>query len=261
MDEILVPSYTFRATLEAVHHVGARPVLYDLDGRFEHLITKKTAGIIPAHLEGFVREDMEEVADFTRRSGLTLIEDSCQAIGASPLHGVSAAYSFYPAKILGCLGDGGAVATNDPQMYEYLRKLRNHFKDDWRAGYGYNSRLDNIQAAVLNVKLKHLPSYLFRRKAIALKYDKGLVGVGLPPVRDIYQDYVITLPNPETRDRIHGYLADNGIQTMKNEYPFPIEKGLMAEAYEMCSLRIPCTPEHTDEEIEYVIETINSYAT
>lgn len=259
MDEVLVPSYTFRATLEAVHHVGAKPVLYDLDGRFEHLITKRTAAIIPAHLEGAVRQDMPQIAEFARRNGLTLIEDSCQAVGAAPLMGISAAYSFYPAKILGCLGDGGAIATNDPNLYLYLKQMRNHFKDNWREGFGFNSRLDNIQAAVLNVKLKYLPQYLYKRKRIATRYDKELVIGGLPLPRDVYQDYVITLPDHVERDNLYTYLADKGIQTMKNEYPFPIEKGPMAEAYEMSSLRIPCTPEHEDWEIDAVVEAINSY--
>lgn len=259
MDEVLVPSYTFRATAEAVHHVGAKPVAYDLDGRYEYMITKKTAGIIPAHLEGLVREDMPQMSDFCRNNGLALIEDSCQALGASQLHGQMAIYSFYPAKILGCFGDGGAIATNNPALAEHLKEMRNHYKGNWSAGYGYNSRLDNLQAAVLRIKLKNLPQALFRRKMIAKRYDKELIGVGLPPERMVYQDYVIVHPEA---DKMVKHLERYGVQAMKNEYPFPGEltKGPMATAYEANSLRIPCTPEHTDEEITQVIEAVNSYA-
>ena len=258
LDEVLVPSYTFRATAEAVHHVGARPILYDLDGRYEHLVTKHTAAIIPAHLEGLVREDMREMSDFCYKNGLTLIEDSCQALGAAPLHGQMAVYSFYPAKILGCFGDGGAIATNDDFLAEHLREIRNHYKGNWGAGFGFNSRLDNLQAAVLRIKLKYLPGALFRRKQIAMRYDKELTGFGLPQERLVYQDYVLIHPEA---GRIVPFLEGKGVQALKNEYPFPFElaKGPLATRYEMQSFRIPCTPEHTDEEIDRVIEVLNNY--
>lgn len=257
-DEVLVPSYTFRATVEAVHHVGAKPVLYDLDGDYEHLLTKKTAAIIPCHLEGQVWDDMKALTEFAKKHGFIVIEDAAQAIGTS-VQGSTACYSFYPAKILGCFGDGGAIATNSKSLAEHLRKMRNHYKGDWGAGYGYNSRLDNLQAALLNVKLKYLPENLARRRKIARRYDKELVGVGKPVEREIYQDYVITTPK---RDDLHRFLEEKGIETMKNEYPFPsdLTKGAMTRSYEAYSLRIPCTPEHTDEEIGRVIEAINSYA-
>lgn len=257
MDQVLVPSYTFRATLEAVHHAGARPVLYDLDEDPTTLVGHRTAAIILAHLEGRVQEDTERIAEFCRKHGITLIEDTCQAIGAAPLQGVLAAYSFYPAKILGCFGDGGAIATNDLELAKHLRKMRNHYKDDWATGYGYNSRLDNLQAAVLNIKLKYLPHALKRRKEIAERYDGELLNVGLPTVRQVYQDYVIITPEPK---KMRDHLAGQGVQSLENTYPFPGgNKGQNAMRYEAQTLRIPCTPEHTDEEIGHVIDAINSY--
>lgn len=258
LDEVLCPSYTFRATIEAIHHVGAKPVLYDLDGRFEHLVTKRTAAILPAHLEGAVRDDMQYVTNFCQGNGLVLIEDSCQAIGASPLFGTTACYSFYPAKILGCFGDGGAIATDNTHLAAHLLKMRNHYKGDWKAGYGYNSRLDNVQAAILNVKLRYLNDDLKRRKQIATMYDNNLFGVGIPEVREVYQDYIIVFPNVLG---LHEHLEKNGVETAFNHYPFPgdLEKGSLAKGYEYNSLRIPCSPEHTDEEIHYVIEKINEY--
>ncbi|MEQ1846343.1 MAG: DegT/DnrJ/EryC1/StrS family aminotransferase, partial [Nitrospira sp.] len=198
-----------------------------------------------------------ETLDWVPDDDITMVEDACQAIGAKPLTGIAACYSFYPAKILGCYGDGGAIATNDESLYEELKIMRNHYKGDWKP-YGYNSRLDNLQAAVLNVKLKYLPADLLRRKQIALMYDRDLIGVGLPKVRDVYQDYIISY---EDRDGLKNWLTSQGIETMENGYPFPagLYKGKRAEKYESESLRIPCNPDLTDEEVNYVIEKINEY--
>ena len=257
-DDVLVPSYTFRATVEAIHHAGARPILYDMGGDYKNRVTKRTVAIIPAHLEGVIWDDMGELATWATERGLTIIEDSAQAIGASPLVGSMACYSFYPAKILGCYGDGGAIATNNLHLASHLRQLRNHYKDNWGAGYGYNSRLDNLQAAVLNVKLRYLPSHIARRKEIAQKYDQYLVGVGLPEEREVYQDYIIF--HPETH-QLQLYLKEHGIDSMRNFYPFPddLQKGPNATSYESQTLRIPCNPDLTDEEVDYVIEVINAY--
>lgn len=258
MDEVLVPSYTFRATIEAVHHAGATPILYDLNEDPRPLVTHRTAAIILAHLEGAVQDDVGEIADFCKDRGITLIEDSCQAIGAGPLHGKLAAYSFYPAKILGCFGDGGAIALNNEVLAARLRQMRNHYKGNWGEDFGFNSRLDNLQAAVLNVKLKYLPEAIKRRKQIAERYDRELMDVGLPLPRDVYQDYVIVTPEPK---KLIAHLEERDIQAMENTYPFPdcIQKGLTAWEYESKSVRIPCTPEHTDEEIGRIIEAINNY--
>lgn len=249
-DEVITTSHTFRATVEAIHLVGAKPVLADLGEDWRDYLTENTKVIVPAHIAG-------EVMDWKAPPGILMIEDACQAVGAAEVKGETACYSFYPAKILGCYGDGGAIATNDKDLYEKLKIMRNHFKGDW-GPYGYNSRLDNIQAAVLNVKLKYLPQAIKRRKEIAEMYDKGLatLPVGRPVAREVYQDYIITTND---RDQLYNHLASKGIETMKNEYPFPAElhKGPIAELYERRSLRLPCNPDMTDEDVQYVIDSIN----
>lgn len=255
-DNVLAPSYTFRATVEAIHHAGANLILYDYNSPIS---LDKADCFIPAHIAGEVNEWAKKAMALANQFGIPVIEDACQAIGAAPVMGVTACYSFYPAKILGCYGDGGAIATNDKKIYEHLKVMRNHYKGDW-GPVGYNSRLDNLQAAVLRVKLQHLPKDIFRRKMIALKYDKELKNVGKPEPRSVYQDYIITYPN---RDRLKLFLEMRGVESMENGYPFPngLEKGPLCQAYENTSLRIPCNPELTDEEVDYVIKTINEYTT
>jgi dTDP-4-amino-4,6-dideoxygalactose transaminase len=252
-DEVIAPSYSFRATVEAIHHVGAKPVLVDLGEDWQKYITPHTKAVIPAHIAG-------EVLDWEPVEGITMIEDACQAVGAAPVKGLTACYSFYPAKILGCYGDGGAIATNDKQIYDHLKIMRNHYKGDW-GPYGYNSRLDNLQAAVLNIKLKYLPEAIKRRKEIAVKYDEGLatLAIGRPVTRETYQDYIIVLETPEDVENLSRHLSLKGIETMRNGYPYPGEltKGPKTERYEACSLRLPCHPDLTDEQVQYVIDAIN----
>lgn len=248
-DEVITCSYTFRATIEAILHVGAVPILADTDEDWRKYKTAKTKLIIPAHLEGKVINWIPDV-------DVDMIEDSCQAIGAKPLTGKTAAYSFYPAKILGCLGDGGGIATNDKDIADMLYRLRNHDKDGWTL-VAYNSRLDNIQASFLTVKLHYLPQILTRRLEIANIYNSDL-SIPTPPSRSIYQDYIIEVSD---RDALAIYLEDNGIQTMKNGYPFPqgVEKKTMARLYEEHSLRLPCNETLTDEQVGYVVEKINKF--
>lgn len=250
---VLCPSYTFRATIEAVVHAGGTPVLYDLDG--EVTIDESVRFAIVAHIAG-------EVKPFSLPSHMILIEDAAQAVGAAPVTGLTACYSFYPAKILGCYGDGGAIATNDKALYEKLKIMRNHFKGDW-GPVGYNSRLDNLQAAVLNVKIHHLPKAIQRRKEIAAYYDEQLADcpVVLPTVRAVYQDYILECMDMAARDGLFEFLAGAGIETLKNGYPFPdiTPKLPMAQAYEDRTLRIPCNPDLTDEEISFVATKINDY--
>lgn len=250
--EVLCPSYTFRATVEAVHHVGATPVLYDLDGETKHLRTNKTRAVVPAHIAGEIRYPKDV-------GGLLMVEDSCQAIGAQAVVGDTSCYSFYPAKILGCYGDGGAIAVNDGGLYEELLVMRNHYKGRWDK-YGFNSRLDNLQASVLNVKLQYLPDYIRRRKEIADEYGRRLRGVGLDTERGVYQDYIITTPSPAA---LQSFLAERGVETMLNGYPFPAQltKGPMTNIYESTSLRLPCYPELENEQLDYVITQINDFTT
>lgn len=251
-DEVITTSHSFRATVEAIHHVGATPVIADLNEDWRPYRTEKTKAIIPTHIAG-------DVLPWSPDPGIIMIEDACQAVGAAPVTGLTACYSFYPAKILGCYGDGGAIATNDEALYEKLKIMRNHFKGDW-GPYGYNSRLDNLQAAVLNIKMKYLSEDIARRKEIAEKYDRGLehLPVGRPVERKVYQDYIITV---DDRDALHNFLSNFGVETLKNEYPYPadLQKGPKATEYEANSLRLPCNPDITDEQVHLVIEKINEF--
>lgn len=253
--KVLVPSYTFRATIEAVVHAGATPVLYDLDGP---TFSSDIQAWIPAHIAGEVMFNFAAKVKEAEAQGITVVEDACQAITAYPVCGIAAAYSFYPAKLLGCYGDGGGIATNDAGLYEKLKIMRNHFKGDW-GPVGYNSRLDNLQAAVLNVKIKYLHKEIRRRKQIAEMYDAELKNVGKPEVRGVYQDYIITHPN---RDELYQALAVRGVETMLNGYPFPeiTPKLPKAKAYEESSLRIPIYGDLNDHEVHYVINKINEVA-
>lgn len=253
-DRVACPSYTFRATAEAIHHARGIPVLYDIG---EIAYPHDVHAIVVAHIAGNLQPRYEETIVLAQKAGVPVIEDSAQAIGAAPLKGLAATYSFYPAKILGCYGDGGAIATNDDELAKTLMKMRNHYKDDW-SGYGYNSRLDNLQAAVLNIKLKYLPEWIIRRKQIATMYDQGLKTVHPDTKREIYQDYIIAL---DRRDELFEFLKEKGIETMKNGYPFPsdLHKGFLTQQYEARSLRLPCNPDLTDQEVQYVIDSINEF--
>lgn len=261
-DEVIVPSHTFVATAQVVTQLGATPVLVDLGGTFT--VTERTKAIIVAHIAGDIATDMRPLIKLATRWGIPVIEDACQALGAEQ-HGIKAGawgdigcFSFYPAKILGGFGDGGALVTDDKATYDHVRELRHHYKYT-NKGWGINSRLDNIQAAVLSVKLKRLPEMLKRREQIAKMYLKELDGVvGLPVNREgrVWQDFVIKMPREWMRDRLHDMLKKQGIETMKNDYPFPIPKGPESLMYERCTLRIPCNDVLTDKEIKYVIQKI-----
>lgn len=255
-DVVLCPSYTFRATPDSILRTGAEVILYDLNER-PHITSQITAWV-PAHIAGEVPDWMEKAIEEAQIKGILVIEDAAQAIGAAPVRGNTACYSFYPAKILGCYGDGGAVATNDEEVYNYLKRARNHFKGE-TGPVGLNSRLDNLQAAVLNVKLKYLPAFIKRRKEIAELYDLHLEGiVELPVKRHVYQDYIIA---GERIEELFNHLKWNGVETMKNGYPFAecLEKGPKTQEYEARSLRLPCNPDLLNEEVIFVIQCITDF--
>ena len=257
-DLVQVPSHTFVATAQVVNQIGAEVKLYDMDNPLEldtgkyFQICNNAKAIIYAHIAGEIFN-----ADHAKPNhNIPIIEDACQALGAlkNPTSKAQC-WSFYPAKTLGCFGDGGALTTNDEHIYNYVKEARNHFKSTY-SDWGINSRLDNIQAAILNVKLKYLDEDIAKRKQIAQRYDAELKNIGLPTVRDVYQDYIITT---DKRDELYDYLKEKGIETMKNEYPMPIGKLPKAAEYESKSLRLPCNPEMTVEEVNYVIESINNW--
>jgi len=245
-DEVIVPANTYIASWLAVSYVGARPVpvepipgIWNLDpDRIEAAITPRTKAIMPVHLHG-QPADLAPILEIARKHGLRVVEDAAQAHGASYRgrriggHGDIVSWSFYPGKNLGCLGDGGAVTTDDPVLADRVRVLRNYGS---RVKYqnevkGHNSRLDEIQAAVLRVKLKHLDDWNQRRAALAARYAAGLAGlagIGLPRVASgcspVWHVFVVDL---EPRDDLQAQLRADGIETIIH-YPVPPH---LSEAY------------------------------
>ena len=237
-DEVIVPSNTYIATWLAVSQCGATPVPVEPDaGTFninpaliEAAITPRTKVIMPVHLYG-QPADMDPILVIARKHGLRVLEDGAQAHGARykglPLgaHGNAVAWSFYPGKNLGAMGDGGAVTTNDLQIADRIRVLRNYGS---RVKYvnevqGYNSRLDPLQAAILRVKLAKLDEWNARRSAIAQRYQQtlGNCGLTLPHVPEwaepVWHLYVVQYPQ---RDALQKALADNGVGSLIH-YPIP----------------------------------------
>jgi len=237
-DEVIVPSNTYIATWLAVSQSGAIPVpvepvesTYNLDpGRIDAAITSRTKAILPVHLYG-QPADIDPILALARKHGLRVLEDAAQAHGARYNgkrlggHGDVVAWSFYPGKNLGALGDAGAITTNDPELAERIRVLRNYGS---RIKYvnevkGYNSRLDPVQAVVLRVKLRHLDEWNARRTAIAARYTAELAGVGLvlPEVpkwvEPVWHLYVVQHAD---RDGLQKALQESGIGTLIH-YPIP----------------------------------------
>jgi dTDP-4-amino-4,6-dideoxygalactose transaminase len=237
-DEVIVPSNTFIATWLAVSQCGATPVpvepderTYNLDpSRIEAAITERTKVLLPVHLYG-QPADLDPILEIARKHGLKVLEDAAQAHGARYKdrriggHGDAAAWSFYPGKNLGAMGDGGAVTTNDPEIAERVRLLGNYGSPTKYVHQvkGYNSRLDPIQAAILRVKLSRLDEWNGRRRAVAEAYGQMLVGsgIGLPHVPSwadpVWHLYVVRHPD---RDALQRRLSDAGIGTLVH-YPIP----------------------------------------
>ncbi len=237
-DEVIVPSNTYIATWLAVSQCGATPVPVEPDARtynidsalIEAAITPATRVILPVHLYG-QPADMDPILAIARKHGLRVLEDGAQAHGARykgqrlGAHGDAVAWSFYPGKNLGAMGDGGAVTTNDPQIADRIRVLRNygsHVKY-FNEVKGYNSRLDPLQAAILRVKLIHLNNWNARRKALATHYLSGLAqaNIILPLVPEwaepVWHLFVVQHPQ---RDALQKALADNGVNSLIH-YPVP----------------------------------------
>lgn len=237
-DEVIVPSNTYIATWLAVSQCGATPVPVEPDeatfninpALIEAAITSHTKVILPVHLYG-QPADLDSILAIACKYNLKVLEDGAQAHGARykgrriGAHGDAVAWSFYPGKNLGAMGDGGAVTTNDPEIADRIRVLRNYGS---RVKYvnevqGYNSRLDPLQAAILRVKLAHLDEWNNRRVATADFYLKGLAdcGLTLPFVPDwadpVWHLYVVQHPQ---RDALHKALADSGVGTLVH-YPIP----------------------------------------
>lgn len=263
-DEVIVPSRTFVATAQVVVQVGATPVFYDIDGNIN--FTEKTKAVIPVHIEGDMQTNMSLLLEEANKRGIPVIEDAAQALGAEQngkkagSFGIAGCFSFYPAKILGAFGDAGGLTTNDEKMYRYVKDARNHFKEDAR-DWGVNSRMDNLQAAILNIRFKDIHNMLARRKEIAEMYREGLKdlsGLKLPPHSEgrVWQDYII---RTEKRDELYNHLKLNDVETLKNNYPFPVPKLPLAQKYEDETLRLPCNENLINEEIYEVINKIKQF--
>jgi dTDP-4-amino-4,6-dideoxygalactose transaminase len=284
-DEVILPANTFMATAEAVTHVGGTPVVVDclLDtanidpAAVEAAVTPRTKAMVPVHLFG-QPVDMDAVAAIAKKHGLAVIEDACQAHGATHRGrptgslGAIAAFSFYPGKNLGALGDGGAVTTADADMAERVRVLRNHGEKTKsnHTEVGYCFRLDNLQAAFLQIKLKHLPEWNRARRAAAKRYDQLLAEVpGVTPIVErpdveaVYHLYVVQV---DDRDAVRAKLDEVGVGTGIH-YPVPIhlhaayahlgyKQGAFPVAERMAGrmLSLPMFPEITPEQIDYVVE-------
>lgn len=288
-DEVLTAANTFIATAAAISHSGAKPVLVDIDpqgynmdvSRMEAALTERTKAVIPVHLYGHPA-DMDPILEIAKRHGLVVIEDACQAHGARYKGkrvgslGHAAAFSFYPTKNLGACGDAGMVVTDDPEVAERIRMLRDHGqKDKYRHTLlGYNHRLDTLQAAVLRVKLKYLDQWNLARRQNAHLYNRLLDGcpVIMPKEADwcecVYHLYVVRV---QDRDALRAHLQDKGIATGIH-YPVPIHlqpayqqlgygKGSFPLTEQRCEqvLSLPLYAELGPAQIEYVTEVIRGF--
>lgn len=289
-DEVIVPSNTYIATWLAVSQCGATPVPVEPDARtynidpslIEAAITPRAKVILPVHLYGQAA-DMDPILAIARKHGLRVLEDGAQAHGARYKgkriggHGDVVTWSFYPGKNLGALGDGGAVTTNDPELADRIRVLRNYGS---RVKYvnevqGYNSRLDPLQAAVLRVKLAHLDAWNARRAAVAAAYLQGLGGSALllPHVPDwaapAWHLFVVRHPQ---RDALQQRLSEAGVGTLIH-YPIPphrqvayADAGFAPDAFPIASrmadevLSLPMGPQLQMDDVARVIEAVQAAA-
>ena len=288
-DEVIFCSHTMVATASAIAFTGATPI--PVEAGSDHLIdpdsiikaiTSRTKAIIPTQLNGRVA-DMDKILDIAQEYGLQIYEDSAQALGAkykdqcAGSFGLGGCISFYPAKTLGCFGDGGIVLTNDDNIYNAIKLMRDHGRgEDGNVSiWGFNSRLDNLQAAILNFFFQDYDKTVNRRRSVADLYHEELKDINelaLPPATnsnnnhfDIYQNYEI---EAERRDKLKSFLSDNGIGTLiqwggKAVHEFkdlgftqslPITEKIMRD-----SLMLPLNMTVTDVEIKYICKCIRSF--
>jgi len=287
-DEVIVPAHTFVATASAVVNARGTPILVDVDkdyninpSKIEEVITEKTKAILPVHLNGRMC-DMETIVAIAEKHNLAIIEDACQSLGASfkgkraGSFGLAGCWSFYPFKILGCYGEGGAITTNNPEVARMASLYRYNGEDKETGTYHYHGAsclLDNLQAAFLDVKLRHLPEWIKRRLQIADNYRNGLSDIEelrLPHFEDnrfvdVYQNYVIRTQN---RDALFDHLKENGVEPLVHwRIPYYRYKELnledrgFPETEAICRevISLPMNVEITDEEVDYVVTCIRNF--
>lgn len=296
-DEVITPAFTFIATVEVIALLGLKPVFVDIEpgtfnidtGKIEELINEKTKAIIPVHLFGQAC-NMDKINNLAKEYHLHVVEDNAQAIGCTFKRedgktaktgtlGTIGCTSFFPSKNLGAFGDGGAICTNDDQLGDQLKYLANHGMEK-RYHYdhvGVNSRLDTIQAAILNVKLKKLDQYIQNRQRAAKYYDEHLKGIDFitTPARNGYSDHVFhqyTMKiNGIDRDALQGYLKENEIPSMIY-YPVPLhlQKAYAYLGYkegnlpvtEECCKKVISLPMHTEldeEQLAYICNKLKNF--
>lgn len=283
-DEIIVPSHTFAATFDQIVALGATPVFIDINeygvmdtDLIKSCITPLTKAIVPVHLEGKM-VDMDALMRVAEEYDILVIEDAAQALGAewkgrkAGSIGVAGCFSLFPAKIFGGVGNAGMVTTDDDELAEEVRMLRCNFNlgknPNLEAGYGMNMEPDNIQAAVLNVKFPLHKANLERRKDIALRYDEAFkdLPIKLPgrQIGRVYQDYVIRVPKGKKefveylKEKEIGILGHNLVPHHDYLY-LGVPYLPVTDRYIKEQIRIPCNHNLTDEEVNYVIETIKTY--
>ncbi|MDO9152223.1 MAG: DegT/DnrJ/EryC1/StrS family aminotransferase [Paludibacter sp.] len=293
-DEVIIPTFTFIATAEVVALLGLTPVLVDVDfdtfnisiDSLKKAITPKTKAIVPVHLFG-QNADMEAILQIAKENNLYVLEDACQSIGSeytfsdgrqvqSGCMGDIGCTSFFPSKNLGCFGDGGAIFTNNDELAEKMRAIANHgmvvrYYHDF---VGVNSRLDSIQAAVLDVKLKYLDKYAVSRQSAAAFYDKAFGGCDklIIPARSeksthVFHQYTLKLVDVD-REGLQKHLVDKEIPAMIY-YPVPLhlQKAYadtryqsgdfpVAEKLSGCVLSLPMHTELTKDQLEYITKNV-----
>lgn len=288
-DEVIFPSHTMVASAASVAHVGGVPIPVDCGpdhlidaAAIEAALTDRTRAIMPVQLNGRTC-DMDAIERIARDHDLMIVEDAAQALGSkfkgrpAGSFGIAAAFSFYPAKILGCFGDGGAVVTSDPEVARRIRLLRDHGRNE--AGdvemWGFNSRLDNMQAAILHAQFRDYDEIVTRRRSIAKLYDELLSDipeVTLPPAPgsdpdhfDVFQNYEI---EAERRDELRAHLSKNGVGTIIQWGGTPVHQfkalgfnvSLPAteRLFERCVM-LPLNMMVTDDEVGYIAELIRDF--
>jgi dTDP-4-amino-4,6-dideoxygalactose transaminase len=290
-DEVITVPATWISTSWAISYVGATPVYVDIESatycmdpaRIEEAITPRTKAILPVHLYGQVA-DMPAINAIAERHGLAVIEDACQAHAAklqgrdAGTFGRAGCFSFYPGKNLGAYGEAGAIVTDDAELAQHVRRLRDHAQASRHVHVeiGFNARMEGFQGAVLGVKLPLLPEWTASRCRIAQRYTEGLAGlpgmrlpVARPGVQHNWHIYAVCT---HERDAFRAYLTSQGVLTAVH-YPTPVhlqpayrhlgyQPGAMPAAEELCAgqVTLPMFPELTDAEVERVIACVREWA-
>ena len=286
-DEIITVPNSFIATAGAIVATGAKPVFVDADDDYnlnprliEDAVTKRTKAILPVHLTGRPAS-LDKILEIADKKKLYLIEDAAQAIGAKyngqkvGSFGIAGCFSLHPLKNLNAYGDGGVIITKDLQLYERLKKMRNHgFKNRNECDFfAFNSRLDELQAAILNVKFKYLDKWTKRKREIAAFYQKKLSDIVKVPFdksneNAVYHTFII---QADKRNQLQKFLLKKGIET-KIHYPIPIhlqkaakslgyKKGDFPKAEEQAEkiLSLPIYPELKEEQLEFIVNEIRNF--